>query len=45
MPNGGFRIDLRASTDHVRTLDRQPDGSYKQACRNVPEILSARQTP
>jgi hypothetical protein len=45
MPNGGFRIDLRGSTDHVRTLDRQPDGSYKQACRNVPEISSARQTP
>jgi hypothetical protein len=33
MPSGGFRIDLRGSPGHVRTLERQPDGSFKQVCR------------
>src|SRR5580698_3430632 len=40
MPSGGFRIDLRASPGHVRTLERQPDGSFKQACRTQPGTAS-----
>jgi hypothetical protein len=32
MPGGGARIDLRGTVRHVRTLERQPDGKYRQAC-------------
>jgi hypothetical protein len=41
MPGGGDRIDMRGSPWHVRTLRRQPDGSYKQACVEAPEITAA----
>jgi hypothetical protein len=33
---GGRHIDLRGIPDHVRTLERQPDGSWKQFCRDAP---------
>ena len=40
-PTGGRRIDLRGIPDHVRTLERQPDGTWRavlsrraQACRS-----------
>jgi len=45
MPSGGFRIDLRGSPGHVRTLERQPDGSYKQACRTQPGSASGGVAP
>jgi hypothetical protein len=45
MPNGGFRIDLRGGPGHVRTLERQPDGSFKQACRNAPVAASGGKAP
>jgi hypothetical protein len=45
MPNGGFRIDLRGSPGHVRTLERQPDGSFKQACRTQPGTSSGGVAP
>jgi hypothetical protein len=32
MANGGIRIDLRGTARHVRVLERQPDGKYRQAC-------------
>jgi hypothetical protein len=35
-PTGGRRIDLRKIPDHVRTLERQPDGTWKQFCRDAP---------
>ncbi len=35
-PTGGRRIDLRGIPDHVRTLERQPDGTWKQFCRDAP---------
>jgi hypothetical protein len=45
MPSGGFRIDLRGSPGHVRTLERQPDGSFKQACRTQPGTPSSGVAP
>jgi hypothetical protein len=45
MPDGGFRIDLRGGPGHVRTLERQPDGSFKQACRNTPVAASGGKAP
>lgn len=45
MPSGGFRIDLRGSPGHVRTLERQPDGSFKQACRTQPGTASGGVAP
>ena len=38
MPGGGTRIDMRGSGKHTRALERQPDGSFKQVCVDVPEI-------
>jgi hypothetical protein len=35
--SGGVRIDLRGVARHVRTLERQPDGTYRQACRGAAE--------
>jgi hypothetical protein len=35
-PTGGRHIDLRKIPDHVRTLERQPDGTWKQFCRDAP---------
>jgi hypothetical protein len=38
MPGGGVRIDLRGSGRHVRTLERQADGTFKHACVDAPEL-------
>ena len=32
MPDGGVRIDMRGTVRRVHTLERQPDGKYRQAC-------------
>ena len=32
MTDGSVMIDLRGTARHVRTLERQPDGKYRQAC-------------
>jgi hypothetical protein len=40
-PGGGVRIDLRGSPGHVRALERQADGSYKQVCTDAPNIAPA----
>jgi hypothetical protein len=40
-PGGGVRIDLRGSPGHVRALERQPDGSYKQVCTDAPALAPA----
>jgi hypothetical protein len=40
MPGGGARIDLRGTVRHVRTLERQPDGKYRQAC-SAPSAASS----
>jgi hypothetical protein len=37
-PNGGARIDMRGSTNHVLALERQPDGSYRRVCRDGVEL-------
>jgi hypothetical protein len=39
---GGRRIDLRNFPDHVHTLERQPDGSWKQVCRENKRPLAPR---
>lgn len=31
---GGRRIDLRAIPDHVHTLERQPNGTWRPFCRD-----------
>jgi hypothetical protein len=31
---GGRHIDLRAIHDHVHTLERQPDGTWRSFCRD-----------
>jgi len=36
MPGGGGRIDMRGSPKHVRALERQPDGTFKQICADAP---------
>jgi hypothetical protein len=38
MPGGGTRIDMRGSGKHTRALERQPDGTFKHVCVDVPEI-------
>lgn len=40
-PTGGRRIDLRGIPNHVRTLERQPDGTWKQFCRDAPRPAAA----
>ena len=35
-PTGGRHIDLRKIPNHVRTLERQPDGTWRQFCRDAP---------
>jgi len=40
MPGGGGRIDMRGSPKHVRALERQPDGTFKQVCADAPEAPS-----
>jgi hypothetical protein len=40
--SGGRRIDLRNFPDHVHTLERQPDGSWRQVCRENKRPLAAR---
>jgi hypothetical protein len=40
-PTGGRHIDLRGIPDHVRTLERQPDGTWKQFCRDAPAPAAA----
>ncbi len=39
---GGRRIDLRNFPDHVHTLERQPDGTWQQVCRENKRPLAAR---
>ena len=39
-PTGGRHIDLRGVPDHVRTLERQPDGTWKQFCREAPRATA-----
>jgi hypothetical protein len=39
MPGGGVRVDLRGTARHVRVLERQPDGRYRQACVAPPASL------
>jgi hypothetical protein len=44
MSDGGMRIDLRGTARHVRTLERQPDGKYRQACVAPPAALGTQGT-
>ncbi len=39
---GGRRIDLRGRPDHVHTLERQPDGTWRQFCRGPARALASR---
>jgi hypothetical protein len=45
MPGGGIRIDLRGSGKHIRALERQPDGSFKHACVDAPELAPSGSAP
>jgi len=45
MPGGGTRIDLRGSGRHVRTLERQADGTFKHACVDAPELAPSGGAP
>jgi hypothetical protein len=40
MPGGGGRIDMRGSPKHVRALERQADGTFKQVCADAPQAPS-----
>ncbi|HLK90074.1 MAG TPA: hypothetical protein VKZ18_09270 [Polyangia bacterium] len=40
--SGGRHIDLRNFPDHIHTLERQPDGSWRQICRENRRPLAAR---
>jgi len=44
MPDGGMRFDMRGQPRHVRTLERQADGTYKQACVSAPATLASQGT-
>lgn len=38
---GGQRIDLRGvASDHVHTLERQPDGSWRSFCRDPRQVAT-----
>jgi hypothetical protein len=38
-PGGGLRVDLTGAAPHVRALERQPDGTYKNVCVDAPGAL------
>jgi hypothetical protein len=38
---GGRRIDLRAVHDHVHTLERQPDGTWRPSCQGPRRLAPA----
>jgi hypothetical protein len=35
----GLRVDLRDKPQHVRGLQRQPDGTYRNVCLDTPASL------
>lgn len=35
----GLRVDLAGTAQHVRGLERQPDGTYRSVCTDSPEAL------
>lgn len=35
----GLRVDLAGTAQHVRGLERQPDGTYKSVCTDNPEAM------
>lgn len=35
----GLRVDLSGTAQHVRALERQPDGTYKSVCTDNPEAM------
>ncbi len=35
----GLRIDLAGTAQHVRALERQPDGTYRSVCTDSPEAM------
>ncbi|HXT95986.1 MAG TPA: hypothetical protein VN853_06775 [Polyangia bacterium] len=35
---GGKRIDLRGVPDHIHTLERQPDGTWRSFCRDPRQV-------
>jgi hypothetical protein len=35
----GLRVDLAGTAQHVRALERQPDGTYRSVCTDSPEAL------
>ena len=37
---GGQHIDLRGIPDHVHTLERQPDGTWRPFCRDARYLAS-----
>jgi hypothetical protein len=38
-PRPGLRVDLAGTAQHVRGLERQPDGTYKSVCTDSPEAM------
>ena len=38
-PRPGLRVDLAGTAQHVRALERQPDGTYRSVCTDNPEAL------
>jgi hypothetical protein len=39
-PTGGQRIDLRGIPDHIHTLERQPDGTWRSFCRDPRQVTT-----
>jgi len=35
----GLRVDLAGTAHHVRSLERQPDGTYRSVCTDSPEAM------
>ena len=40
-PGGGSHIDMSARPDHVRRLEKQPDGTWRQICRSTARPLAS----
>ena len=40
-PGGGSHVDMRGHPDHVHMLERQPDGTWRQACRSTARSLAS----
>jgi hypothetical protein len=40
-PGGGSHVDMRGHPDHVHVLERQPDGTWRQACRSTARSLAS----